>query len=456
MDLDVATKYSHYFEDVLTSCANYAGVPGQQKATTLCVVIHAFDNIFPFLETLQQHFTIAALIFKGSREVHRDVVELARQKGFPVRDDLSRGSLLREDVLCRLAEEIGAARLINLDYGGYLCEFHRQLSGRPRQPLEYLGVVEGTENGFQRYQRLLHGLAEANHPVPLRAIVSGARSLTKDCYDAHIGESLVEGCRYALLKSGVRQLEDFSCVGVLGYGKIGRSTALHLREVLHDCELLVCEVDPERAGMAQRDGFALTDIDSLVDRSQLIFSITGAAALTDSCYDRVASSGKLIACGTSSDDELALQQRLASHALKSTDTAHFDSEGTCVTRHYKTRGGHSIELLGDGRTINTLMKSGSQHPTLALTEGCYIAQIFSLLSGRGNFVTDSVNAPDHHIERLVFELWRKHFAGGHSILAGLRLPMLNVETLQALEDLETELQGSRDAAAMAARNIVDV
>ncbi len=447
MDISIADKYTNYFERVYQASVDHFGLSHTQSSTSLYIVIHAFDNIFPYLETLQRHFHIAAVVFKGSREVHKDVVERALSKGFPVRQDLCRTCLKQSDTLKQIIEDASANKysryLVCLDYGGYLCDLHQSLSSSESWQPRYLGVIEGTENGHQRYRRLLADSHERQRLSQPRPVVSGARSLTKNCYDAHIGQSLIEGSAHALHYSGNRKLTDYSHYGVLGYGKIGRSTALYLRIAAPNSAITVCELDAEREKLARQDGFEVVNIRSMLANCEFIFSITGSAALNPCEFDAITNSHKIIACGTSSDDELGFESLLEKGVLSATDEIHLDPDGVCVSKMYKTRSEHSVELLGDGRTINTLVKSGSQHPTLALTEGCHIAQIFSLLSHKHGFAVDKVNTPDIEVERLVFQLWREHFIESKQFQECLQLPMLDHETVMALTAMEEENQQNR-------------
>lgn len=436
MDQQEARKCESYFEQVFTACADYSNLSRNQKSTALCVVIHAFDNIFPFLDTLSRHFHLGAVIFKGSKEVHQQVVKAVLMRGLPARPDLSRGALKRPETLLELLREINAKHdvehLINLDYGGYFSYHHEMLSAHSIWKGKYLGVVEGTENGHQRYEELFQTLRDENRSLLVKPVISSARSLTKDCYDAHIGLSIVEGSEYALSHSSCRTLADIDRFGVLGYGKVGRSTAFYLRDTTGQGTIKVCEIDPLRVQLARRDGFETVDISSLVDESDFIFSITGNAALTASQYDAIRNSGKIIACGTSPDDELNLAKLIMDGVLSATGTACFDEAGTCVSRIYRTRNGHNLELLGDGRTINTLMSSGGDHPTLALTEGCYIAQTLALIAQSDSLYRDRISSPVSSGEDIVFRLWLNQFADGRALDECLRLSLLKAETLIAL------------------------
>lgn len=438
---ELIAKYDAYFERVYQACISHFGLPKEQKDTALCVVIHAFDNIFPYLELLNRHFHLGAVIFKGSKDIHPQVIESSLKRGLPARPDLNRASLKQIDTVLDLFDKISEhgekTQFIVHDYGGYFTPSHAVLSKHNQWGCSYLGVIEGTENGHQRYQSLFEKPQVVDKPN--KPVISNARSAVKNCYDAHIGYSIVAGSEHALLHSSARRLNQLECIGILGYGKIGRSTAFYLHNLYRNIKIKVCEVNPEQIALAQNDGFETLNIEDLVDQCDFIYSITGNAALKPQHFDSIGNKKLIIACGTSPDDELDIHRLEKDKVLTTTNEKKMDNNGTCVTRIYKTRGGGKIELLGDGRTINTLMVMGSHHPTLALSEGLYIAQALALIANKYTQQENCISMPDEEIETLVIKIWLEEFANNTTLNEALQMSLLDEKTTNAVYKAEAIL-----------------
>ena len=106
-------------------------------------------------------------------------------------------------------------RLLILDIGGYFAKTQVILSEYfgPR----FLGVVEMTENGHQRYEQ----------EVLATPVVSVARSPLKQTEDIQIGLSVVYSAE-SLARNLNRTFNVCEAV-LFGYGKVGRSIARDLR-----------------------------------------------------------------------------------------------------------------------------------------------------------------------------------------------------------------------------------
>lgn len=440
-DEELAIKYDVYFERVYQACIRHFGLPKEQKDTALCVVIHAFDNIFPYMELLNRHFHLGAIIFKGSKEIHPQVIESAIARGLSVRPDLSRASLIQIEAALDLMDSISDKgkknHIIVHDYGGYFSPCHPVLSKHKLWRHRYLGVIEGTENGHQRYQNLFEKPQLVEKPN--KPVISNARSVVKNCYDAHIGYSIVAGSQYALHHSKDRRLDEFECIGMLGYGKIGRSTAFYLHNIHRDTKIKVCDVSPDQLVLAQNDGFETLCIEELINQCTFIYSITGNAALKPQHFDSICNKGLTIACGTSPDDELNIHQLKQDKVLIATDESKMDDNGICVSQIYQTRGGGEINLLGDGRTINSLMVTGSHHPTLALSEGLYITQALALIANRHSQYKHCISMPDEEMETMVIKLWLEEFANNTILEEALQLSLLDTKTMNAIYKAEAML-----------------
>lgn len=124
--------------------------------------------------------------------------------------------------------------LLIVDIGGYFAKAVPKICAMV-QSGKIIGIVEDTENGHQRYFAALR-----DHDV---AVWSVARSTLKQTEDYNVGKSLVRAADSIMRKDLMQRLEDYACIGVIGFGKIGSSIAQHLRS-LNVAQVCVYDWDP--------------------------------------------------------------------------------------------------------------------------------------------------------------------------------------------------------------------
>ncbi|CAM4901943.1 unnamed protein product [Rotaria socialis] len=116
-----------------------------------------------------------------------------------------------------------------MDIGGYFAPYLAELGNKDSYPRlwKLLGIVEDTENGHQKYHDAKQSLPRnVTHP----RIYSVARSQMKMTEDYNVGKSLVRAADTILRQTLDLRLEDHPVVGVIGFGKIGNSIAIHMRQ----------------------------------------------------------------------------------------------------------------------------------------------------------------------------------------------------------------------------------
>jgi adenosylhomocysteinase len=140
-------------------------------------------------------------------------------------------TLLRErktESLELLGHHVGKDRFIVLDIGGYFAAIASAMKARFGSRM--IGIVEDTENGYQKYMA-------AFPRVPDFPLVSSARSPLKKPEDSLIGLSIVFSTEAKLCTRNMILLNKTALV--LGYGKIGCSIAESLRR--RDVDVYVSE-----------------------------------------------------------------------------------------------------------------------------------------------------------------------------------------------------------------------
>lgn len=259
----------------------------------------------------------------------------------------------------KLVEKYGNGRpVIILDIGGYFAASLDAI-GREYSP-GLVGVVEDTENGHQRYQKL--GMA----PCP---IVSVARSPLKDVEDYLVGQSIVFSVEALLREQGDILQGRTACV--IGFGKVGRSIAslLHSRHV----RVVVADNDCIRVVQAMSQGFfALNSVREGLQGAGMVFCATGNVALTSDMF-RELIPGAYVATVTSSDDELDLSR------IREDYEARQISEH--ITRYDSTDGyfvGHHFFLLNRGQAVN-FIHGAAVGPFIYLVQGELLASMSAVV-----------------------------------------------------------------------------
>lgn len=228
-----------------------------------------------------------------------------------------------------LEQRAPGQRLVLLDVGGYFadCLAHlcAEYSGR------ILGVVEDTENGYQRY------LALDKLPCPVYSV---ARSPLKEPEDFLVGQSVTFSTE-ALIRARGDILQGRPAA-VIGYGKLGRSIAgtLHAKHV----DVTVYDASAVRRAQALSQGYRATEtLAEALAGAGVVVCATGNLSLRAEDFGRI-SNGAYIASVTSSDDELELdglqglyeQTQVDSHITKYSRTGHY---------FYVLAGGNAVNFI---------------------------------------------------------------------------------------------------------------
>jgi adenosylhomocysteinase len=245
-------------------------------------------------------------------------------------DDLCRSMFSNvESALDYFEKNAEKKDIILLDVGGYfagaLQELSNAFSGR------IVGVIEDTENGYQRY------LSLEKVPCP---VFSVARSNLKVPEDYLVGQSIAFSVEILVRERGDVLAGMEACV--IGYGKLGSSIAqmLHTRNM----RVTVFDKNPVRMTQAKAAGFHVCEEKiTALSRAGVVVCATGNHALKREEFSYIRN-GAYIASVTSSEDELDLQELSSCYEM------------TRVTPHisrYSTVG-HYFYVLAEGNAVNFL------------------------------------------------------------------------------------------------------
>ncbi|CAF1214007.1 unnamed protein product [Adineta ricciae] len=226
----------------------------------------------------------------------------------------------------------------------------RELADSVGHKWKLLGIVEDTENGHQKYHRELElFLKPQNSHLTQPNIYSVARSEMKKAEDYNVGKSIVRAADNILRQSLDLRLEDHSVIGVIGFGKIGTSIAMHLRQQ-HIGKVMIYDVNPTIMIRALAHDFVICTKEQMLQQASFIFCATGNKSLTYNDLLTVGTDIKsvIIASCTSADDELDLHEGLKQHKNDSPDPGSFSR----YTLPRLNREPIQIILLCDGNATN--------------------------------------------------------------------------------------------------------
>lgn len=311
-----------FFEHILET-------QGQFSKISCVAVIHMIPDVLPYVRALGRFFDLVGVIPKPKsiNSATEKQVEPGCRICRMTREEINAGS-----TLFTLLSNI-TGKFVLLDIGGYFSNVVGKISEQAGE--RFLGIVEDTENGHQRYKQLAeqNGLA-----VP---VFSVARSPLKDNEDFLVGQSIVFSADFVLRNVG--HLIQYLQCAVFGYGKIGSSIAHHL--LLRGMKPWVFDTNPIKRARAVTDLCKAPLRTQIVKHADVIFSATGSHALN--IHDlRSLKSGCFVISVTSSDDEMDLSF-LAGEYTADKVTNHVTKYSSFTNYFYLVNEGNAVNFIHD-------------------------------------------------------------------------------------------------------------
>ncbi len=237
-------------------------VPPEIKARSI-LITHVLDTAVPYVEAVHSVFPVARVI-AIPYSASPSAVQALRAKGFAVivptsiPDTFVQSERQTLDTLAESNEP-----LLVQEVGGYLAKASARLAAYSH----FLGVVEDTNNGHWLYE------STGPHPIP---VLSMAQSPLKAVEDSIIGDAVLFSIERILR-------EEFSAIcqglrsGVIGFGKIGRSSAVALRG--REAVVSVYDINPAKDMSAKVEGFFPLPLHDLLPESDLVVGCTGQTSI---------------------------------------------------------------------------------------------------------------------------------------------------------------------------------
>lgn len=371
-------RIAAYFSHLTTALG------GSTPAVSVCAA-HMVPNSVDFIPALS---TVAEvkMVLPKPKSVRRPEANRIRELGFRTHP-LSRtwaddGSLVVKDFA---SNGIVDDDLILVDIGGYFSKsldvIVEEYSGN------LLGVLEGTENGAEKYERY------GPRTVP---VVTVARSPLKLPEDHLVGSSVVFSVEAVLREQS--QILQTRTACVIGYGRVGRSVASLLRgrgisTVIHD-------TSPIAMAEASAQGYQVfRRLDAALAQSNLVVCATGRQAL-DAYGFAALKSGSVVATVTSADDELQMDALAFGYDVETISDVIDRYEEVSTNRYFWLINGGNAANFIHGAVIG---------PAIQLIEGEKLAAVHAIATGE---VPDTAGALVEltQVQRtLVASVWNEHF-----------------------------------------------
>ena len=280
-------KFPGFFNSIIDP-ARYKNID------SVLIVMHANVEFDSFLTALGSVIRIAGVIPKSSSKKFANIDFLKRF--YPV-FDVDRSTIISNPnkFIATIDSLTKNERFAIIDMGGYFS--HVALELVKKFDKRMVGIVEDTENGHQKYEALISQKNSLNNLVP---IISVARSSLKEPEDALVGQAIVFSAEVIMRSHGLILLGKR--VGVIGFGKIGRSIAFSL--LSRGSRVDVFDSNPILLASALSLGFHTSLRSDFLRSADILFCATGNKSLSsaDEVYFK---DGLHIFCATSSDDELS-------------------------------------------------------------------------------------------------------------------------------------------------------
>jgi len=358
-------------------------VPQSDRAR--CILItHVLDTAVAYIEAVHTVFKVVRVI-AIPYSVSPSAVEALRSKGFSVAIPASIPDMFldsEKQVISALEES--SDPLLVQEVGGYLSKASSRLAAFAH----FLGVVEDTNNGHWLYE------ASGSHPIP---VLSMAQSPLKAVEDSIIGDAVLFSIErilreeFAAICQGLRS-------AVIGFGKIGRSSAVALKG--REAVVSIYDINPAKDMTAKVEGFFPKPLHDLLPESDLVVGCTGQTSI------------RLVDIPFIKDGAI-----LASASSKAVEFAVTDFEHECqvekfsdIIWRFTQPGGKRFYLLMQGTPVN--FRDGSILGTILDMIYCELFLCMREVAAKRAPIGLSKSPPALQDE--VAKVWMKYHAGDFS------------------------------------------
>lgn len=347
------------------------------KEIDIILVTHIVQNIPSFIDSLNNIGNVKIIIPKPN-SIQQSVLNL-------LKDNYKFSALKKEQINLENYKVIKAELDINrktiiVDIGGYFSQIINSLKND--YPDLLLGVVEDTENGIQKYEKI-----KLNVPV-----LSVARSELKENEDFLVGHSIAFSVDKLLRTKN--KIFNYSKIGILGYGKVGKGISDYVQK--HNNQPFVYDINPIRQISALNNECLIVDKEVILKSCDIIFCATGNKSLNINDLTKLKTNSYLASC-TSSDDEFDFSGVESFFKIEKTSTE--------IYKYYNQD--HNFHLLNNGNAVNFL--DGGVLDNFIYLVQAEIIECIKLLKESNNDLDFKIHELDLKTKNSIANIWLKIF-----------------------------------------------
>ncbi|MEQ1515905.1 MAG: NAD(P)-dependent oxidoreductase [Usitatibacteraceae bacterium] len=297
--------------------------PGRVRSV---LITHVLRTAVAYADIINAVYPVSAII-AISYSADPEAVRRLREKGYNVIVPATVSEMFPacEQAVVEALEASDQPLLVQ-EVGGYLAKYSERLG----KYAHFLGVVEDTNNGHWAYERT------KPHSKP---VLSMARSPLKDVEDTIIGDAVLFSIERVVRENFGSVLQG-SRSAVIGFGKIGTSTAVALRG--RESVVSIYDINPAKNMRARVEGFFPAPLKSVLAEADLVVGCTGQTSVRLVDMEHI-KDGCVLASASSKDYEFDLKGFASVCQVDKIDS---------VTARYRQPNGKSFYILLDGTPIN--------------------------------------------------------------------------------------------------------
>lgn len=392
MDVSIRNEpdAKQFFEEIIAFKKRKSN---ESKFIAIIVVSHMVYDLLLFLKALESVGTISKIIFKSSHKNEKIYNEIQAAYPNELTPNITKERL--KDDIASIYDIVRTTdndkKILIIDIGGYFAPCLPIISKDSNLAYKFLGIVEDTENGHQKYQKHIR---ESKIPI-----FSVARCQQKRTEDYNVGKSIVNTADMLLKNIQVRT-EELFC-GVIGFGKIGSSIADHLRQKRVG-KLLVYDRDPVVLMRAASLDFRIASKDDILSKCSMIYCATGQKSLSLVDLENIGNEKVYIASCTSSDDEFACNVKNFHKDIK--NAGQVNQVDISV---YKSKKDNEIVFLANGNAVNFYLKNNALGDYIRGVQAAILVAALKLINGETK--PSIINEITYDEEKVISRLWLKHF-----------------------------------------------